>query len=73
MLRGLPELSRSDWERLIEEWILSERHRQMLKRKLLDDWSFEKIAEREGMSVNGVKKIVKRCMETLLRNNRPPD
>lgn len=73
MLRGLPRKSRSDWERLIEEWILSERHRHVIKRKLLDDWSFEKIAEHEGMSVNGVKKIVKRCMETLLRVNRPPD
>ena len=65
MLRGLPSLSRSDWEHLIEEWILSERYRRILKRKILDDWSHERIAEREGLSVNGVKKIIVRCMNVL--------
>lgn len=73
MLRGLPERSRSDWEHLIEEWVLSERDRRILRRKLLDGWSHERIAEREGMSVNGVKKIVRRCVEALLKNMRPPD
>lgn len=65
MLRGLPSLSRSDWEHLIDEWILSERYRGILKRKILDDWSHERIAEREGLSVNGVKKIIARCMNVL--------
>ena len=65
MLRGLPSLSRSDWEHLIDEWILSERYRGILKRKILDDWSHERIAEREGMSVNGVKKIIARCVNVL--------
>ena len=61
MLRGLPSLSRSDWEHLIDEWILSERYRGILKRKILDDWSHERIAERKGLSVNRVKKIRARC------------
>ena len=65
MLRGMPSLSRSDWEHLIDEWILSERYRGILKRKILDDWSHERIAEREGLSVNGVKKIIARCMNVL--------
>lgn len=65
MLRGLPSLSRSDWENLIDEWILSERYRGILKRKILDDWSHERIAEREGLSVNGVKKIIARCVNVL--------
>ena len=65
MLRGMPSLSRSDWEHLIDEWILSERYRGILKRKILDDWSHERIAEREGMSVNGVKKIIARCVNVL--------
>ena len=65
MLRGLPSLSRSDWEHLIDEWILSERYRGILKRKILDDWSHERIAEREGSSANGVKKIIARCMNVL--------
>lgn len=65
MLRGLPSLSRSDWEHLIDEWILSERYREILKRKILDDWSHERIAEREGLNVNGVKKIIARCVNVL--------
>lgn len=68
MLRGLPSLSRSDWEHLIDEWILSERYRGILKRKILDDWSHERIAEREGLSVNGVKKIIARCVNVLLEH-----
>ena len=68
MLRGMPSLSRSDWEHLIDEWILSERYRGILKRKILDDWSHERIAEREGLSVNGVKKIIARCVNVLLEH-----
>ena len=72
MLRGLPSLSRSDWEHLIDEWILSERYRGILKRKILDDWSHERIAEREGLSVNGVKKIIARCMNVLRDHLKEP-
>lgn len=72
MLRGLPSLSRSDWEHLIDEWILSERYRTILKRKILDDWSHERIAEREGLSVNGVKKIIARCVNVLREHAQEP-
>lgn len=72
MLRGLPSLSRSDWEHLIDEWILSERYRGILKRQILDDWSHERIAEREGLSVNGVKKIIARCMNVLREHAKEP-
>ena len=72
MLRGMPSLSRSDWEHLIDEWILSERYRGILKRKILDDWSHERIAEREGLSVNGVKKIIARCMNVLREHLKEP-
>ena len=72
MLRGLPSLSRSDWEHLIDEWILSERDRGILKRKILDDWSHERIAEREGLSVNGVKKIIARCVNVLREHAKEP-
>ena len=72
MLRGLPSLSRSDWEHLIDEWILSERYRGILKRKILDDWSHERIAEREGLSVNGVKKIIARCVNVLREHATAP-
>lgn len=71
MQRGLPKMPRSEWEHLIEEWILSEKNRRIMRRKLLDDWSFERIAEDEAMSVNGIKKIVKRCTTALLEDGPP--
>lgn len=36
---------RSEWERLIDEWIYNELDRHILKRKLLDGLTFEKIVE----------------------------
>lgn len=36
---------RSEWERLIDEWIYNELDRLILKRKLLDGLTFEKLVE----------------------------
>lgn len=36
---------RSEWEILIDEWIYNELDRHILKRKLLDGATFEKIVE----------------------------
>lgn len=35
-LTSIVDLPRSEWEYLIDEWIFSERDRQILKRRLLD-------------------------------------
>ena len=40
---------RSEWERLIDEWIYNELDRHILKRKLLDGLTFEKIVEEINM------------------------
>ena len=55
---NLPELSRSEWEHLIDEWIFSERDRQILKRYLFDDISFEPLSEEFKLSVRHTKTIV---------------
>ena len=39
------DLSRSQWENLIDEWIFNEEHRKMLKRNLLDGRTYEQLAE----------------------------
>lgn len=41
----LDRYPRSVWERLIEEWIYSERDRQILRRKLMDGITFDQLAE----------------------------
>ena len=51
---------RSEWERLIDEWIFNERDRKILKRKLLDGITHERVAEEFDMSVRRIKVIVKK-------------
>lgn len=60
-------LSRSDWENLIDEWIFSERDRAMLKRNLLDGRTYEQIAEQFDMSTRQVARLIPKLQEKLFR------
>lgn len=51
-------LSRSEMEHFIDEWIFSERDRRILKRRLLDGICYEPLAEEFDLSVRQVKTIV---------------
>lgn len=52
------DLSTSDIGRLIDEWIFSERDRAILKRRLIDGITFERLAEEFDLSVRNTKTIV---------------
>lgn len=52
------DLSRSEIENLIDEWIFSERDRKILKRRLLDGICYEPLAEEFDLSVRQTKNIV---------------
>jgi len=52
------ELSRSEVERLIDEWIFNQRDRNILKRRLLDGICYEPLAEEFDLSVRQIKNIV---------------
>lgn len=54
------DISRSELEHLIDEWILSERDRNIMKRRLCDGICFEPLAEEFDLSVRQVKNIVYR-------------
>ena len=61
-------LSRSEWENLIDQWIIgrnSERNRKMLKRRLLDGISYERLAEEFDMSTQNVCSIIYKCQERV--------
>lgn len=64
-------LSRSEVEHLIDEWIFSERDRKILKRRLLDGVIYEKLAEEfqdeYGLSVRQIKNIVRKGQYRLFR------
>lgn len=62
------DLPRSEWERLIDEWIFSERDRRILKRRLLDGVTFERLAEEFRMSPCQVKRIVKQGLAVLIKH-----
>ena len=66
--KKMRELSRSEIEHLIDEWILSERDRAIAKRRMIDGIYFEPLAEEFDLSVRQVKKIVYRAQDKVYRH-----
>lgn len=62
------DYSRSELTTAIDEWILNERDRAILRRRLIDGICFEPLAEEFGMSVRQIKRIVYKSQETLFRH-----
>lgn len=58
-------LSRSELQYLIDQWIFNERDREILKRRLLDGILFEDLAEEFCLSTVQVKAIVYKTMDRL--------
>ena len=58
-------LSNSQLAELIGEHIHSERNRQIMRMKLIDGYTYEKIAEIVQMSPRYVRTLVKRLTERL--------
>ena len=52
------DISTSRVDKLIDEWIFSERDRKVLKRSIIDGISYERLAEEFDLSVTRVKTIV---------------
>ena len=54
---------------LINQWVFSERNRNISKRKLVDDISYERIAEEYELTPNTVKSIVKSVICVMCDKN----
>ena len=63
------EISRSELDRLIDEWILNERNRKILKRRLIDGVCYEPLAEEFMLSVRQVKNIVYKGEKKIYRHH----
>ena len=61
------DIPRSEWEKLIDEWILNEEHRKMLKRNLLDGIHYEKISEEFDCSRDKVARLIPRLQNRLFK------
>ena len=54
----------------IDEWIHSERDRAILKRRLIDGLTYERLAEEFDLSVRYVKSIVYKAQERVFSHMR---
>ena len=68
MKHNLEGISYSELEHLIDEWILNERDRKILKRRLLDGVIFESLSFEFDLSVRHVKTIVYKSEDKLFRH-----
>lgn len=62
------DYSRTELNEAIDEWILNEKHRAILKRRLIDGICFEPLAEEFDMSPRQIKRIVYKSQEVLFRH-----
>lgn len=63
--------SRSEWEHLIDEWIIgknAERDRLIVKRRLLDGVGLEALAEEFELSVQRIKKIIYASQNRIIKH-----
>lgn len=61
------DLSRDEWEELIDQYIFSERDRFIAKRSLLDARTYAQIAEEMDMSERQIARIVPKLISVLAR------
>lgn len=62
------DISRSELEEIIDEWIIGkhgERNRQILKRRLIDGITYERLAEEFDLSPQQIKNIVYKCEKII--------
>ena len=65
MKHNLDDISRSEIVKAIDEWILNERDREMLKRRLVDGITYEALSYEFNLSVRHTKTIVYKGEERL--------
>ena len=62
------DYSRTEIEWAINEYILSERDRKIIHRRLIDGICYEPLAEEFEMSPRQIKRIVYKCEEIVFRH-----
>ena len=58
-------LSRDKLQRIIDQWIFNERHRMILSDRLFNGTTYDRLAEKYGLSIKQVKSIVYKSMDRL--------
>ena len=66
--KAMRDYSRAELTGAIDEWILNEKHRAIMKRRLIDGICFEPLAEEFDMSPRQIKRIVYKCEDIVFRH-----
>lgn len=61
-------LSRSQIEQIIYEWIFNKKHRDILIDRLLDGMTYQDIAEKYDISIQQTKNIIYKSQDRLFRH-----
>ena len=61
----MKEYTNSEISAIIDEYIHVQKHRDLMKRRLIDGICFEPLSEEFSMSVRQTKNIVYRCEEII--------
>ena len=64
-------LSRDEWEHLIDQWVIgrnAERNRDILKRRLLDGYTYDRLADTFFMSRPQIVRICYRGQDQIFRH-----
>ena len=64
----MKDYSRTELTEAIDEWILNEKHRMILKSRLIDGLTYDELSEMYYISPRQIKRIVYKCQETLFRH-----
>ena len=68
MCSPFENLPRSQIEHLIHEWIHDQKARSLVSRRLLDNITYEKLAEEFDLSVTQVKTICKKAQIKMIEH-----
>lgn len=64
----MKDYSRSEILFVINEYILNEKHRRIMKRRLIDGICYEPLAEEFNMSVSQIKRIIYKCQDRIFKH-----
>ena len=68
MITSQFDLSRDQWEHLIDQYVFHARNREIAKKRLLDGYRIDDLAEEYCLSPERVKKIMAGVKDPLLRH-----
>ena len=70
-MRDLGDVTNSDIERIIDEYVHSERDRRIMKRRLIDGICYEPLAWEFDLSVTQIKNIIYKNNKIIFRHLPP--